>query len=56
MSTLRLVFAGVLVGFGSQYATGNTKNDGFLGIPRFNFRSLISNIIALIFCMITVTF
>ncbi len=43
-STLRLILAGLLVGFGTRLSCGCTSGHGVCGISRFSPRSLIATI------------
>jgi hypothetical protein len=56
ISTLRLIIAGILVGFGSQYASENQRNDGFLGVPRLTLRSISSYTISFVVCVLAATY
>jgi uncharacterized protein len=40
--SLTLLFAGLLVGFGSRLANGCTSGHGICGIGRFSFRSVVA--------------
>jgi len=44
-STVVLVIAGLLVGFGSHYGSGCTSGHGVCGIGRFSTRSIVATII-----------
>lgn len=39
---LKMVIAGLLVGFGTRYGSGCTSGHGMCGIPRFSIRSLVA--------------
>lgn len=56
-SPLRLIVAGLMVGFGSQYATKNANRSfGLDGVPGFNLKSIIGHIFALIAACLTHTY
>lgn len=56
-SPLRLIVAGLLVGFGSQYAAKDSNNSFSLdGMPSFNVKSILGNIFAILAGCLTHTY
>ena len=53
-STLQLVIAGLLVGFGSRYGSGCTSGHGVCGLGRFSLRSLVATVTFLTTGMVSV--
>jgi len=53
-STLLLIVAGVLVGFGTHYGSGCTSGHGVCGIGRLSIRSIVATCIFMLFAAITV--
>jgi len=54
---LRLIIAGLLVGFGSQFAVKDSNSSFSLdGVPAFNVKSILGNIIVLITGCLTYTY
>lgn len=53
-STMRIIAAGLLVGFGTRLANGCTSGHGVCGISRFSFRSIVATIIFMMFGIATV--
>lgn len=56
-SPVRLIIAGLLVGFGSQFAKINSNNSISLdGTPKFSLKSIIGNILVLVSACLTHTY
>jgi len=54
---MRLIIAGLLIGFGSQYAKIGSNNSFSLdGIPKFSFKSIVGNIVVIIAACLTHTY
>ena len=53
-STPKLIFAGLLIGFGTRLGSGCTSGHGVCGLPRFSMRSFISVMTFMASGMITV--
>jgi len=54
LSTIVIVIAGLLVGFGSHYGSGCTSGHGVCGIGRFSSRSIVATITFMVTAAITV--
>lgn len=55
ISTIKLIIAGVIVGFGTQLGSGCTSGHGVCGISRLSVRSLIATCTFMVFGIVTVT-
>ncbi len=53
-SLLKVVIAGLLVGFGTRLGSGCTSGHGVCGIPRLSLRSITATVTFIIFGIITV--
>jgi hypothetical protein len=52
-----LIIAGLLVGFGSQYAAKNSNHSfGLDGVPSFNVKSILGHTFALVAACLTHTY
>ncbi len=54
-SAFQMIFAGLLVGFGTRLGSGCTSGRGVCGIPRLSKRSIIATLIFMFSGIVTVT-